>query len=107
MTAIFRPQWSVMMPISAPPLPWSMSFCAHRKSLSNASATKSAVRFGLRTGIASPAISRRVTPRVQQANLPQRCSKLGIPPKTAENQIKRFTLQGLLIHYAHDKYKKP
>jgi hypothetical protein len=33
--------------------------------------------------------------------------KLGIPPKTAENQIKRFTLQGLLIHYAHDKYKKP
>jgi hypothetical protein len=31
--------------------------------------------------------------------------KLGISPKTAENHIKRFTLQGLLIHYAHDKYK--
>lgn len=27
--------------------------------------------------------------------------------KQAENHIKRFTLQGLIIHYAHDKYKKP
>ena len=28
MTSIFQPQWSVMMPISAPPLPWSTSFCS-------------------------------------------------------------------------------
>jgi hypothetical protein len=33
--------------------------------------------------------------------------KLGIPPKTAENHIKRLSSQNLIIHYAHDKYKKP
>ena len=32
--------------------------------------------------------------------------KLSIPPKTAENHIKRFTVRGFIIHYAHDKYKK-
>ncbi len=33
--------------------------------------------------------------------------KLGIPPKTAENHIKRLSSQNLIIHYAHDRYKKP
>jgi hypothetical protein len=33
--------------------------------------------------------------------------KLGIPPKTAENHIKRLSSQNLVIHYAHDRYKKP
>jgi hypothetical protein len=33
--------------------------------------------------------------------------KLGIPDKTAEKHIKRFTDNGLINHYAHDKYKKP
>jgi hypothetical protein len=33
--------------------------------------------------------------------------KLGIPDKTAEKHIKRFTNNGLIIHYAHDKYQKP
>jgi hypothetical protein len=32
--------------------------------------------------------------------------KLSIPNKTAENNIKRFAVRGLIIHYAHDKYKK-
>jgi hypothetical protein len=32
--------------------------------------------------------------------------KLGIPDKTAEKHIKRFSVNGLLIHFAHDKYKK-
>ena len=33
--------------------------------------------------------------------------KLGIPDKTAEKHIKRFAVNGLIIHFAHDKYKKP
>ncbi|MDD2564795.1 MAG: DUF3987 domain-containing protein [Salinivirgaceae bacterium] len=33
--------------------------------------------------------------------------KLGIPDKTAEKHIKRFAVNGLINHYAHDKYKKP
>lgn len=33
-------------------------------------------------------------------------NKLGIPDKTAEKQIKRFAVNGLIIHFAHDKYKK-
>jgi hypothetical protein len=33
--------------------------------------------------------------------------KLGIPDKTAEKHIKRFSVNGLIIHFAHDKYKKP
>lgn len=33
--------------------------------------------------------------------------KLGIPDKTAEKHIKRFTDNGLINHYAHDKYQKP
>jgi len=33
--------------------------------------------------------------------------KLGIPDKTAEKHIKRFALNGLINHFAHDKYKKP
>ena len=33
--------------------------------------------------------------------------KLGIPDKTAEKHIKRFAVNGLVNHYAHDKYKKP
>ncbi|TCO07013.1 DUF3987 domain-containing protein [Natronoflexus pectinivorans] len=32
--------------------------------------------------------------------------KFGIPDKTAEKHIKRFTDNGLINHYAHDKYKK-
>lgn len=32
--------------------------------------------------------------------------KLGIPDKTAEKHIKRFATNGLIIHFAHDKYKK-
>ena len=32
---------------------------------------------------------------------------LGIPPKTAEKHIKRFTDNGLIIHFAHDQYRKP
>jgi hypothetical protein len=32
--------------------------------------------------------------------------KLGIPDKTAEKHIKRFAVNGLINHYAHDKYKK-
>lgn len=32
--------------------------------------------------------------------------KLGIPDKTAEKHIKRFTDNGLINHYANDKYKK-
>ena len=31
---------------------------------------------------------------------------LGIPPKTAEKHIKRFTDNGLIIHFAHDQYRK-
>ena len=31
---------------------------------------------------------------------------LGIPPKTAEKHIKRFVESGLLLHFAHDNYKK-
>lgn len=31
---------------------------------------------------------------------------LGIPPKTAEKHIKRFTESSLIHHFAHDKYKK-
>ena len=34
-------------------------------------------------------------------------NKLGIPDKTAEKHIKRFAVNGLIIHFAHDKYKKP
>jgi len=34
-------------------------------------------------------------------------NKLGIPDKTAEKHIKRFSVNGLIIHFAHDKYKKP
>jgi len=34
-------------------------------------------------------------------------NKLGIPDKTAEKHIKRFAVNGLINHYAHDKYKKP
>jgi hypothetical protein len=33
--------------------------------------------------------------------------KLGIPDKTAEKHIKRFAVNGLINHFAHDKYKKP
>ena len=33
--------------------------------------------------------------------------KLGIPDKTAEKHIKRLAVNGLINHYAHDKYKKP
>jgi hypothetical protein len=33
--------------------------------------------------------------------------KLGIPDKTAEKHIKRFSTSGLINHFAHDKYKKP
>ena len=33
--------------------------------------------------------------------------KLGIPDKTAEKHIKRFTDNGLISQYAHDKYQKP
>jgi len=33
-------------------------------------------------------------------------SKLKIPPKTAEKHIKHFVVNGLIIHFAHDKYKK-
>ncbi len=33
--------------------------------------------------------------------------KLGIPDKTAEKHIKRFAINGLINHFAHDKYKKP
>lgn len=33
--------------------------------------------------------------------------KLGIPDKTAEKHIKRFEVNGLINHFAHDKYKKP
>lgn len=33
--------------------------------------------------------------------------KLDIPDKTAEKHIKRFTDNGLINHYAHDKYQKP
>jgi hypothetical protein len=33
-------------------------------------------------------------------------NKLGIPDKTAEKHIKRFSDSGLINHYAHDKYKK-
>ncbi len=33
--------------------------------------------------------------------------KLGIPDKTAEKHIKRFSVNGLINHFAHDKYKKP
>lgn len=32
--------------------------------------------------------------------------KLSIPDKTAEKHIKRFTDNGLINHFAHDKYKK-
>jgi hypothetical protein len=32
---------------------------------------------------------------------------LGIPPKTAEKHIKRFADSGLIIHFAHDQYRKP
>lgn len=32
--------------------------------------------------------------------------KLGIPDKTAEKHIKRFSTSGLINHFAHDKYKK-
>jgi hypothetical protein len=32
---------------------------------------------------------------------------LGIPPKTAEKHIKRFVESGLIIHFAHDQYRKP
>ena len=32
---------------------------------------------------------------------------LNIPDKTAEKQIARFVKTGLIIHFAHDKYKKP
>jgi len=32
--------------------------------------------------------------------------KLGIPDKTAEKHIKRFAVNGLINHFAHDKYKK-
>ncbi len=32
--------------------------------------------------------------------------KFGIPDKTAEKHIKRFTDNGLINHYAHDKYQK-
>jgi hypothetical protein len=31
---------------------------------------------------------------------------LAIPPKTAEKHIKRFADSGLIIHFAHDQYKK-
>lgn len=34
-------------------------------------------------------------------------NKLGIPDKTAEKHIKRFSTSGLINHFAHDKYKKP
>lgn len=34
-------------------------------------------------------------------------NKLGIPDKTAEKHIKRFAVNGLVVHFAHDKYKKP
>ncbi len=33
-------------------------------------------------------------------------NKLGIPDKTAEKHIKRFAINGLINHFAHDKYKK-
>ena len=33
--------------------------------------------------------------------------KLGIPDKTAEKHIKRFAINGLINHFAHDRYKKP
>jgi len=33
-------------------------------------------------------------------------NKLGIPDKTAEKHIKRFAVNGLISHFAHDKYKK-
>lgn len=32
---------------------------------------------------------------------------LAIPPKTAEKHIKRFADSGLIIHFAHDQYRKP
>jgi hypothetical protein len=32
--------------------------------------------------------------------------ELGIPDKTAEKHIKRFSVNGLINHFAHDKYKK-
>jgi len=32
---------------------------------------------------------------------------LGIPPKTAEKHIKRFADSGLIVHFAHDQYRKP
>jgi len=34
-------------------------------------------------------------------------NKLGIPDKTAEKHIKCLVANGLIIHFAHDKYKKP
>lgn len=32
---------------------------------------------------------------------------LGIPDKTAEKHIKRFADSGLIIHFAHDQYRRP
>jgi hypothetical protein len=32
--------------------------------------------------------------------------KLNIPDKTAEKHIRRFAINGLINHFAHDKYKK-
>jgi hypothetical protein len=32
--------------------------------------------------------------------------KLGIPDKTAEKHIKRFSDSGLVVHFAHDQYRK-
>jgi hypothetical protein len=31
---------------------------------------------------------------------------LAIPPKAEEKHIKRFADNGLIIHFAHDQYKK-
>ena len=49
----------------------------------------------------------RLPPEFNRQSYISIAQKLGIPPKTAENHIKRLSSQNLIIHYAHDRYKKP
>jgi|GEM_PF-3868398 len=77
---------------------------SHCKKLTR---SKFVTHIGQRTGITSSAIPRSSPPEFNRQTYLAVAQKLGIPPKTAENHIKRLSSQNLIIHYAHDKYKKP